>query len=73
MTRDPLTIDPFVSVVDAAELMGERGLRHLPVVEGENVHGMVGIRDVLRTLVERAWGQHDDAARDTAQELLRRR
>jgi CBS domain-containing protein len=73
MTSNPLTIDPFVSVVDAAHLMGEHGVRHLPVVEGEHVHGVVGIRDVMRTLVERAWREHDDDARDTAQELLRRR
>jgi len=73
MTRDPLTIDPFVSILDAAHLMSERSVRHLPVVEGEYVHGVVGIRDVLRTLVERAWRQHDGDARETAQELLRRR
>ena len=73
MTTRPLTIDPYTSIVDAAHLMGERGVRHLPVVEGDNLHGMVGIRDVLRTLVERAWREHDDDARETAQELLRRR
>jgi CBS domain-containing protein len=73
MTQRPVTIDPFTSIVEAAHLMGERGVRHLPVVEGDYIHGMVGIRDVLRTLVERAWREHDDDARETAQELLRRR
>ena len=73
MTTQPLTIDPYTSILDAAHLMGERGVRHLPVVEGDHLHGMVGIRDVLRTLVERAWREHDDDARETAQELLRRR
>jgi CBS domain-containing protein len=73
MTDSPLTIDPFVSILDAAHLMGERNVRHLPVVEGDNIHGVVGIRDVLRTLVERAWREHDGDARETAQELLRRR
>jgi CBS domain-containing protein len=70
MTRSPLTVDPDVHIVDAARLMGERGIRHLPVVEGENLHGMVGIRDVLRSLVERAWRDHDGDARETAQALL---
>jgi CBS domain-containing protein len=72
MTRSPLTVEPDVHILDAARLMGERGVRHLPVVEGENLHGVVGIRDVLRSLVERAWRDHDDAARDTAQALLGR-
>jgi len=73
MTRSPLTVDPDVHIVDAARLMGERGIRHLPVVEGENLHGMVGIRDVLRSLVEAAWRDHDGDARETAQALLGRR
>ena len=73
MTRSPVTVDPDVHIVDAARLMGERGIRHLPVVEGENLHGMVGIRDVLRSLVERAWRDHDGDARETAQALLGRR
>jgi CBS domain-containing protein len=72
MTRSPLTVEPDVHILDAARLMGERGVRHLPVVEGENLHGVVGIRDLLRSLVERAWRDHDDAARDTAQALLGR-
>jgi CBS domain-containing protein len=73
MTRSPVTVDPDVHIVDAARLMGERGIRHLPVVEGENLHGVVGIRDVLRSLVERAWRDHDGDARETAQALLGRR
>jgi CBS domain-containing protein len=73
MTRSPVTVDPDVHIVDAARLMGERGIRHLPVVEGENLHGVVGIRDVLRLLVERAWRDHDGDARETAQALLGRR
>ena len=52
---------------------GRAGRRHLPVVEGEFVHGVVGIRDVLRTLVERAYREHDEDARETAKELLKRR
>jgi CBS domain-containing protein len=73
MTASPLTVDPFVSIVDAAHLMGEHRVRHLPVAEGGLVHGVVGIRDVMRTLVERVWRGQDGDARDTAQELLRRR
>src|SRR5688572_32301892 len=33
MTREPLTVDAGVAVLDAAQLMGERKVRHLPVVQ----------------------------------------
>jgi len=73
MTRDPFTVAPDVPVLDAARLMGERKIRHLPVVEGEHLLGMVGIRDVLGSLVERAWQAHDEDAHDTARALFRER
>ncbi|MBD0330502.1 MAG: CBS domain-containing protein [Thermoleophilia bacterium] len=72
MTRRPVTVTPEDDVVDAARLMGERRIRHLPVVQDGNVCGVIGIRDVLRTLVERLWREHDPAAHDRARELLRR-
>ena len=72
MTRSPLTVSPDVGIADAAKLMGERRVRHLPVVEGEMVVGMLGIRDVMRMLVERVWRDHDADAHDTAGTLLQR-
>lgn len=71
MTREPLTVDVGVAVLDAARLMGERKIRHLPVVEGEHLLGMVGIRDVLGSLVERLWQSRDSAAHDTARSLFK--
>ena len=71
MTREPLTVDVGVAVLDAARLMGERKIRHLPVVEGDHLLGMVGIRDVLGSLVERLWQTRDSAAHDTARTLFR--
>ena len=72
MTREPLTVDARVAVLDAARLMGERKIRHLPVVEGDHLLGMVGIRDVLGSLVERLWQTHDEAAHDTARALFKK-
>ncbi|HZB22585.1 MAG TPA: CBS domain-containing protein [Gaiellaceae bacterium] len=72
MTRSPLTVSPDVGIGDAARLMGERRVRHLPVVEGDMVVGMLGIRDVMRMLVERVWRDHDEAAHETAGALLQR-
>ena len=71
MTREPLTVDVGVPVLDAARLMGERKIRHLPVVEGEHLLGMVGIRDILGSLVERLWQSKDSAAHDTARSLFK--
>jgi CBS domain-containing protein len=71
MTREPLTVDAGVAVLDAARLMGERKIRHLPVVEGEHLLGMVGIRDILGSLVERLWQTKDSAAHDTARSLFK--
>jgi CBS domain-containing protein len=72
MTRAPVTVSPDDDALAAARLMSERRIRHLPVVQDGNVLGIVGIRDVLRTLVERLWREHDPEARETARELLKR-
>ena len=72
MTRSPVTVTPDVGVADAARLMSERKIRHLPVVEGDNLHGVVGMRDVMGALIERMWSRQDETARDTARELLGR-
>jgi CBS domain-containing protein len=71
MTRDPITVDAGVAILDAARMMGERRIRHLPVVEGDHLLGMIGIRDVLGSLVERLWQTRDEAAHDTARALFK--
>lgn len=72
MTTQLVTLSPNDDILDAARLMGERKIRHLPVLEGENLLGMVGIREVVRVLVERLWRTHDPEARERARELLDR-
>jgi CBS domain-containing protein len=72
MTPRPVTVSADDDILSAARLMGERRVRHLPVVQDGQVLGIVGIRDVLGSLVERVWREHDSAARETARTLLRR-
>jgi CBS domain-containing protein len=72
MTPSPVTVSPDVDPLEAARLMVERRIRHLPVVEGDHLHGMVGIRDLLGTLVERVWREHDEDARQAARQLFAR-
>ena len=73
MTPSPLTASAEDGILAAAQLMGERNLRHLPVVEGGNLVGIVSIRDVLGFLAERLWSERDEVAHDTARALLDRR
>ena len=70
MTRRPMTVAPDDNIVAVARLMGERQLRHLPVVEGDRLLGIVGARDVMGALVERLWRTHDEQAHETARALL---
>ncbi|MBI2765976.1 MAG: CBS domain-containing protein [Chloroflexi bacterium] len=48
MTTELLTIAPSTSVNEAMALMTNRRCRHLPVVVGDRVVGMVSIGDLLR-------------------------
>jgi CBS domain-containing protein len=52
MTRDPDTIAPTETVAFALSMMNERGYRHLPVVEGDRIVGIVSIRDLYRSIKE---------------------
>jgi CBS domain-containing protein len=47
MTADPVTAAPDMDLDDAAQVMLDNGFRHLPVVDGSNVLGVVSLRRVL--------------------------
>lgn len=46
MTADPDTLAPTDTASDAIRMMRSRNYRHLPVVEGGHVVGMVSVRDL---------------------------
>jgi CBS domain-containing protein len=46
MTPDPMTVTPDVATDDALQTMLTNNFRHLPVVEGGDVVGIVSIRDL---------------------------
>jgi CBS domain-containing protein len=73
MTTELTRVSPDTAIIDAAALMGERRIRHLPVVEDDRLLGLVGIRDVLGALVERLWQAHDERAHETARSLFKQR
>ena len=53
-----------------APFVGKVHIAYIP--KDGKILGVVGIRDVMRSLVERIWQSHDDDARATARDLLRR-
>jgi CBS domain-containing protein len=52
MTAHPETIEPGDSTEHAAVLMIHGGFRHLPVVEGGAVVGILSIRDLMQVALE---------------------
>lgn len=46
MSPDPVTVTPQTTVADARQLLSEHGFRHLPVVDGVVLVGIVSDRDV---------------------------
>jgi len=53
MTPDPQSASPATSVEDAAQIMLLNGFRHLPVVEGRAVCGVVSLRDLFAARIRR--------------------
>jgi len=52
MTKHPETIDASDSTDHAAALMIHGGFRHLPVLDGGKVAGILSIRDLMRVTLE---------------------
>ena len=54
MTRDVVTAAPGDSIEDTMQLMTERRLRHLPIVEHGDLVGLISIGDLVKTHHEQA-------------------
>jgi CBS domain-containing protein len=52
MSRDPDVFSPADDVREAAEWLAESGYRHLPVLDGSDLLGIVSVRDLLVALLE---------------------
>ncbi|WP_036329583.1 CBS domain-containing protein [Microbispora sp. ATCC PTA-5024] len=67
MSAPAVTTRPFTSVVSAARLMSEHGVKRLPVVDDEGrLVGIVSRHDVLKVLAR----SDDDIAREVREEVV---
>ncbi len=51
MVEDVITVGPQMTVRDAMALMTEKHIRHLPVVEGKKIAGMISIGDLVKSII----------------------
>jgi len=52
MTADLVTVGPDEGLIEALSLITERRIRHLPVVEGGKLCGLVSIGDLVKKRIE---------------------
>lgn len=52
MTVNPVSVRLDTSITDIAQIMVEKKIHTLPVVEGDRLVGVIGKEDVLRTLLD---------------------
>ncbi|MES2879744.1 MAG: CBS domain-containing protein [Pseudomonadota bacterium] len=51
MTRDVITVTPQTGTRACMALMSQKRIRHLPVVDGSKVLGMISIRDIMDDII----------------------
>lgn len=51
MTRDVIVVSPQTRTRDCMALMSRKKIRHLPVLDGDTVLGMISIRDILDDII----------------------
>lgn len=52
MRADPLTVGPETDVLDCMRLCTDSRVRHLPVVEGGKVTGIISIGDLVKAVID---------------------
>jgi CBS domain-containing protein len=53
MTSELITVHPETTLEECMELMTEHRIRHLPVLEGDRVMGIISIGDAVREIIHR--------------------
>jgi CBS domain-containing protein len=66
MTRDVRFVTPGTTIEAALSLMHVNRHRHLLVIDGPHVHGLISIGDLVRQIIERGEGRFEAAVRGAA-------
>jgi CBS domain-containing protein len=53
MTAHVITVHPDQTLDECMELMTSKSIRHLPVLDGERVVGVISMRDVMSAIIHR--------------------
>jgi CBS domain-containing protein len=51
MTEEVISVGPQTTVKEAMALMTEKHIRHLPVIEGAKIVGMISIGDLVKSII----------------------
>lgn len=51
MTANVVSVAPTVRTRDCLALMSQKKIRHLPVVDGDKVLGMISVRDIMDDII----------------------
>ena len=52
MTPEPISVDPDVRLETCMELMTEHRIRHLPVMKGNRLLGVISIGDIVKAIID---------------------
>jgi len=63
MTPEPKCVSPFITIENAMHVITDKRFRHLPVVEGDRLEGMITIGDLARWMVGTQKAQLEDLVR----------
>lgn len=57
MTKDLITVKPDDKVQHCMQLMTDKKVRHLPVIDGRTVVGVISIGDVVKAVIDNQKGE----------------
>jgi CBS domain-containing protein len=69
MTKQVLTVNPSNSVTECMQIMTDKRVRHLPVLEGTNLVGILSIGDLVNWLISAQKATLDNSERYTLAEI----
>ena len=69
MTKELLTVNPSHSIAECMRIMTEKRVRHLPVLEGTKLVGILSMRDVVNWLMSAQKATIDNLERYSLAEI----